>query len=190
MSRRIAAGIATFALLAGGCGDGGSAGRPGDPPATTAPTQPTTADGACQPAGGGRPTELPDLVAVETTSAGGMDRITFRLRPRLTAGAHPPPFSVQFVGELLTDDEGAPADVDCEHYVQVTFSAIGVDLSTETPTEVYTGPKELRPAFPVLVEAEQLGDFESQITWGLGLSERVCPRVAATPTELVVEFAS
>jgi hypothetical protein len=74
--------------------------------------------------------------------------------------------------------------------VVVSFQAVGHDLSGETPVEVYTGPERFEPGFPTLREAAMLGDFEGQVSWGLGLSDKVCYRIDAGPDHLTVEFPS
>jgi hypothetical protein len=65
-----------------------------------------------------------------------------------------------------------------------------VDLSSEEPVEVYSGPKRFTPRFGTLKEAVHLGDFEGQVTWGLGLADRACFVLDAAPDHLTVELPS
>jgi hypothetical protein len=55
---------------------------------------------------------------------------------------------------------------------------------------VYTGDERFTPGFGTLQEAVMLGDFEAQVSWGLGLSEKACYRVDAGPDHLTLEFPS
>src|SRR5574341_184181 len=66
------------------------------------------------------------------------------------------------------------------------------DLRVKTAgTETYTGPLELKPALPSLLEAERTGDFEGVFTWVLGLSEATDFRVTTLdgPPRLVIDVA-
>ncbi len=55
---------------------------------------------------------------------------------------------------------------------------------------MYTGPKRFSPGFGTLKEAVHLGDFEGQVTWGLGLASRECFVLEAEQDHLTLEFAS
>ena len=144
----------------------------------------------CGPVNEGNPANLPDFIAVELGSGDGVDRITFRFEPQPDAPAKPPWHFVNFTDELVTEGEGRPVQVDGEAYVVVSFQAIGTDLSGEVPEPVYTGDERFTPGFGTLQEAVMLGDFEAQVSWGLGLSEKACYRVDAGPDHLTVEFPS
>jgi hypothetical protein len=138
----------------------------------------------------GNPANFPDFVGVELDSGDGVDRITFRFEPQPDAPAQPPFHFVYFADELVTEGEGRPVDVDGEAFMVVSFQAIGVDLSGETPVKVYTGKERFRPRFPTLREAAMLGDFEGQVSWGLGLTEKACYRLDTGPDHLTVELPS
>jgi hypothetical protein len=81
-------------------------------------------------------------------------------------------------------------EIEGDAFLVVAFQAIGVDLSSEQPVEVYTGPEEFTPGFGTIREAVMLGDFEGQVSWGLGLSRRECFVVEAAPDRLTLELAS
>lgn len=190
--RRLLVPLLALALLGAACGD---AAGPSDDPTTptTAPSPEPTALGplpgsSCEPQGGGSFDNVPDFVDVELEHADGIDRITFVLELSDPAATEPPSYNLQFVDELITDGEGAPVDVAGEEFLQVSFNAVGTRIEGETPEPVYTGPEEFVTDFTTLLEAEQLGDFENVITWGLGLSLRACPRITATTTSITVEL--
>jgi hypothetical protein len=169
--------------------------QPAAPPPeeTEAPSedQPSELPGAtCDTVNEGNPANLPDFVAVDLASQDGVDRITFRFEPRPEAPAKPPWHFIDFTDELITEGEGRPVEVEGEAFVVVSFQAIGTDLSGEMPEPVYTGQQRFTPGFGTLQEAVMLGDFEAQVSWGLGLSEKACYRVDAGPDHLTLEFPS
>jgi hypothetical protein len=193
---RIAIAALTVALLAG-CAERQptEAGQP--PPETPAegetgsPTpSPDRPASTCETVNGGNPANLPRFTEVEVESEDGVDRITFEFEPEPSAPNRPPWHHISFVDELITEGEGRPVEVEGNAFVIVSFQAIGVDLSGEEPVEVYTGPKEFTPGYATLKEAEHLGDFEAQVSWGLGLSDRTCFVLEARQDRITLEFPS
>ena len=176
-------------LLASACRqDGGTSSTPEPSP----PGIPGDLPGAsCDEQRGGTEEVLPDFVKVEVESEGGIDRVRFIFREtRPDQPDVPPAYIVRYVDQLLSDGEGAPVDVAGEVFVAVSFQAIGVDLTQETPVEVYTGPKEFTPGFPTVLEVEQTGDFEAVVSWGIGLAREACVAVTAEGGSLTLEFPS
>jgi hypothetical protein len=53
----------------------------------------------------------------------------------------------------------------------------------------YSASQDLKAGLSVLKEAEQIGDFEAVLSWGVGLSHPSCIRAfpLSTPTRLVVD---
>jgi hypothetical protein len=186
--------LTAVALVVVGCGERAEPqAQPQPPPAESEPAEDGAAElpgATCNTVNEGNPANLPDFVDVETDSSDGVDRITFRFEPQPNAPAKPPWHFVDFADELVTEGEGKPVRVAGESFVMVSFQAIGTDLSSETPVKVYTGPERFSPEYPTLREAVMLGDFEAQVSWGLGLSERACYRVDAGPDHLTLEFPS
>lgn len=166
--------------------------RPPSPsPSPEEPGTPAALPGAsCDDRGGGSFDNTPDFVEVRVESEDGVDRVSFLFAPRNPDTTQPPSHYVRFVDELVEDPEGVPADVAGEAFVHISFTAIGVDLSGEEPREIYTGPRELTPGFPTVVEVEELGDFEAVVSWGIGLSRRECFVLEASPTEITLAFPS
>jgi hypothetical protein len=164
------------------------------PPEPTGATEPSPEqpgggrDTTCETVNAGEPANFPRFVEVEVDSSGGADRITFRFEPDPSAPHKPPWHVVSFVDELITEGEGRPVEVEGEAFLLVSFQAMGVDLSTENPVEIYTGPKEFTPGFDTLKEAEWLGDFEGQVSWGLGLSRKSCFVLDASRDHITLEF--
>lgn len=190
---RFAASLLVVVLAGSACAERRA--EPSAQPAeeTEAPPEdrPSELPGAtCDTVNEGNPSNLPDFVAVELGSEDGVDRITFRFRPQPEAPAKPPWHFIDFTDELITEGEGRPVEVEGQAFVVVSFQAIGTDLSGEVPEPVYTGDERFTPGFGILQEAVMLGDFEAQVSWGLGLSEKACYRVDAGPDHLTLEFPS
>jgi hypothetical protein len=169
-------------------GPAGPAPEPGEPQQPQA-----LPDSTCENTTGGNPENLPQFTEVElesgaTGAAGATDRITFRFLPEGGAPDDAPLHFINFTDKLITDGEGRPVRAEGEAFVVVSFQAIGVDLSGEKPVEVYTGPKRFTPRYGVLREVVHLGDFESQVSWGLGLSRRSCFRLVTARDQIALEF--
>jgi len=132
---------------------------------------------------------FPDFVDVtfEDSSSPGRASITFHFEP-MAGQTEAPWHIINFTDQLVTDGEGAPVDVEGEAFVAVTFMAQGVDLSGEEFVEIYTGPKEFHQGGPIILEVEQTGDFEGMVSWGIGLSEKVCYTIDAGPDHLTITF--
>jgi hypothetical protein len=144
----------------------------------------------CETVTAGNPSNLPRFTEVEVESEDGVDRITFEFEPEPSAPNRPPWHHISFQDELITEGEGRTVEVEGEAFLLVSFQAIGVDLSGEEPVEVYTGPKEFTPGYATLKEAEHLGDFEAQVSWGLGLADRTCFVLEARRDRITLEFPS
>ena len=68
-----------------------------------------------------------------------------------------------------------------------------VHVTPSTEHDTYTGPTDFRhPEFAVLKEARLIGDFEGNVTWGLGLSRGACMRAFTLndPARLVIDFTT
>jgi hypothetical protein len=166
-------------------GPGGGAGTP-----TESPSPSSLPNTTCENVQAGDPNNFPDFVEVELESQGGVDRISFLFEPDAGAPDQPPLHFINFTEQLVTEGEGAPVDVEGEAFLVVAFQAVGVDLSTEQPEEVYTGPDHFRPRFGTIREVRQLGDFEGQVSWGLGLAAKQCFVLEAEADRITLEFAS
>jgi hypothetical protein len=185
--------LVIVALVAAACGGeprraAGPGPQPTSPPGESPEPSPALSGAKCRGRGGGSASNIPDFEAVEVESEGGVERVTFRFRPRDPSATRPPSHFVRFVGELNIDAEGGRADVEGKAFVLVVFSAFGVDLSGEEPVQIYTGPTELRPRLSTIRELQQVGDFEATVSWGIGLSRRACFVLEAEADRLVLEF--
>jgi len=64
-------------------------------------------------------------------------------------------------------------------------------ISGGTVVRTYKGPGRLRPGTPVVTEVVKSGDFEAQLSWAIGVEDRVPFRAfaLADPSRLVVDVA-
>jgi hypothetical protein len=171
-------------------GPAGPAPRPGETQEPGAEQPGALPDSTCENTTGGSPENFPRFAEVELDSGETTDRITFRFTPEAGSPVEAPLHFINFSEQLITDGEGRRVKAAGEAFVVVSFQAIGVDLSGEEPVEVYTGPKRFKPGFGVLLEAVHLGDFEGQVSWGLGLSRKSCFVLEAEPDHITLEFPS
>lgn len=114
------------------------------------------------------------------------DRIVFEFQ-----GDTLPGYDVRFVSPPLTyDPSGEEMQIDGTAFLVVRMEpAAGHD--PDTGVETYTGPTELKPGLPSLLEAERMGDFEGVLTWALGLPKESAYRVTGldSPARLVIDIA-
>jgi hypothetical protein len=193
--RRLSLALVLFGAAAcAGTGPGaGPAPPPGAPQDPSVEQPGVVPDSTCENTTGGNPENLPRFTEVEIEAgveSGEIDRITFRFLPEAGAPDEAPLHFINFTDQLITDGEGRPVRAEGESFVVVSFQAVGVDLSGEKPVEVYTGPKRFTPGFGVLREVVHLGDFESQVSWGLGMSRDACFRLIAARDQIALEFPS
>ncbi len=148
------------------------------PASAASPTPTPTFQGARGPVVrvGGPPTA--QLVAVRTGLHDGFDRTVFEFQVGL------PGYRIEYVEPpFVADGSGLPVYIAGTAFIRARFEpAAGHDPSTGDLT--YDGPLEIASDLPALVELERTGDFEGQLNWVLGLSEKVAFRV----TELEAPF--
>jgi hypothetical protein len=182
--------IPVLLLVLVSCGETSVTSDPEGPPVVNEEPDaisPTLEDSTCENTTGGNPENFPRFADVELET-GERDRITFTFEPEAGAPDDAPLHFINFTDELITDGEGRKVRAEGEAFVVVSFQAVGVDLSGEEPVEVYTGAKRFKPAFGVLREVVHLGDFEGQVSWGLGLSRESCFALDAGRDHITLEF--
>lgn len=160
--------------------DGGGATPVGSP--STA----TVEDGGF-PRGGGDPALLVD---VRAAGHDGFDRVVLEF----DAGT-PPSYRVGYIDPPVREDfSGNEVPVEGSAFLEIRASpAAGFDPLSEDARETYTGPRRLSPEGTELVrEVVRIGDFEGQLAWVVGASQRFRFGVMTfeEPLRLVVDLVS
>ncbi|MGY2084834.1 AMIN-like domain-containing (lipo)protein [Blastococcus sp. SYSU DS0539] len=197
MMRLLLAGLGASTLLV-------TTGSPTAPPPSAVPTAPGAA-GTLQPAGqplppvgdpGTETVETGDFPAAGSpaylTDVRAAGHETFDRFVLEFEGEEVPSYRVGYVEPPITEDgSGRRVDVAGPAFLEVQVSpASGVDLSSEQPRETYSGRDHITaPGGQVITEAVGTGDFESLLSWTIGLDERVPFGVTtfADPARLVVD---
>ncbi len=127
------------------------------------------------------------IVDVRVGTHAGYDRVVFEFAdglPEISLDRATPPFT--------EDASGLPIDVEGTSFLRLTMR--GGTKQTEDGTSSYDGPTDFDPAFPMLVDLTEGGDFEAQSTWYLGLNGEACVRVTLLtedgPPRLVIDVES
>jgi hypothetical protein len=194
-----AAAIFLLALSACGDDDEETSSPSASPSETTTRSRTATPGGSASPTdepfSGGRdpvqvvatgPTQsqLRDVRAAKHTT---FDRFTLEFDSE-PPGYKVPGYKVEYVEPpILADPSGQEVTIDGTAFLQITIQGAVADyLNTDDP---YTGPGELKPGLPNLVEAELTGDFEAVLIWVLGVNEEADFRVLMleSPPRLVVD---
>lgn len=117
---------------------------------------------------------------VRTGTHTGYDRITIEFNNGAPTKADVTP---QSTARFTQGASGQPVTLAGSAGILVTIN--GADEHT-----AYGGPTDLKPGYPVLLEARQVQDFEGTVQWGLGLSKSACYRTLflANPVRLVIDI--
>ncbi|WP_346622883.1 hypothetical protein [Blastococcus montanus] len=203
--RFLPAGVCAALLLTACTTDGGSSAG-SDPNAsptaspTTSPTEITLSDdqalepvgdpGTSAVQGGGFPDvgrPVAHLTDVRAAEHEGFDRVVLEFE-----GDRVPSYRVSYVEPPVTQDaSGRPVEIEGDAFLEVrTTPASTVDLSGERPEQIYEGADRIEPAGgTVVTEVVQTGDFEANMAWTVGLTDRTPYGVAVfqDPPRLVVD---
>jgi hypothetical protein len=149
----------------------------------------------CPSAGGGGD-YVANLVDVRVGTHEGFDRVVFELAPSAEGPQYfgIPRYEVFTVTPPITEDPSdQPVAMEGNNYAGIVFhGGSGVEFTNADPGYylTYTGPKELKPGFEVLAEAQQTGDFERTLFWAFGLTRASCWQVLELddPVRVVIDF--
>ena len=185
-----------------GCGDdepktttaatGSPATTPADPASTTASTSPPcTFSGATDTVqgGGDAPTRL--LTDVRVGAHGCFERVTFELKPKQGEADGAVAWKAAYEpGPITEDGSGRPVKMKGTAFLVVTMTASGADLSQEAAPATYTGPTSIAAADSTRIQqVRRTGDFESVLTWVIGLDTKRPFHVSTqnSPTRVVID---
>ena len=154
---------------------------PGAPAVT--PTAANLPAFACADASGGT-TSAVNVTAVRAGEDNGFDRFVLQF----DSTALVPTYTVkrQTTARFTADASGQPITLDGNFGVLV-------HVTPSTEHDTYTGATDFKhPEFSVLKEARLVGDFEGNVSWGLGLSRGACMRAftLSNPARLVIDFTT
>jgi hypothetical protein len=165
--------------------NGSSPARTVHPTITAPPVTPPTPPGntlpnfACSDASGGK-VGVANAITARVGEQPGYDRFVLQfdsIIPQYTVKRQSRPvFTLGGSGQTVTLKGNAGVSV-------LVHSASGAST--------FSGPKDYQPSgYQVLVEAQQVQDFEGYFGWGIGLSRPACMRVFVLqdPARLVVDF--
>lgn len=120
--------------------------------------------------------------AVRTGTHTGYDRITIQFQNGL-------PGDIQITTQdNATFTQGASGrQIVLQGSAGLLITMHGADEHTQ-----YTGPVDFKTNYPVLLESQQVQDFEGVVQWGLGLSRGACYRayLLQGPLRLVIDFST
>ena len=141
------------------------------------------------------------LNGVEVQDMGTFDRVTFHFQTLLCIDFctpqpdNPQPVVVraEFVDRpVLADPSGQEVPVAGAAVLQLVMSnASGVDLSVNPPETTYTGPTRIEANLPNVIEVVETGDFESVLSWAIGVRSGAggaTAQVLTLPTRVIVDI--
>ena len=186
---RSALAVVLFVLLLAGCG--GDSNSSEEPQATATECEPitdATFEKKMSPAIQDRQTMF--LTDVEVEIEDCVERVTFKFKESEPGPGYDVSYQPPEVAKIQ-DGSGDPVAVAGDDFLVVRmFPAMTAEIDGEDVKPTYTGPRNI-PA-PVearmLQEVAQTGDFESQVTWAIGLATEHPFTVTASSDELVVEI--
>jgi len=125
--------------------------------------------------------ELPLLVAVRAGRNKDFDRVVFDFEGSV------PGYLVQYVHELSQDGTGNPIPLRGRAVVQIVIRPAAAHRDDGTPTR--TGPLPALRGFAAFRQIADAGDFEAQLTWGIGVAARTGLRAFTLtgPSRVVVD---
>lgn len=198
MRTRLVAVAAGLLLAACNSGDSPTIEAGDDPssssstPSTTPGTSTTTVAPVTPPVSAVGPAERAFLTAVRVAAAAdgqGGSRVVFEFDPVA------PGYAIDYIQRPVTEDgSGMEVDVEGAAVLHVRMAdAATARIEGETVVRTYTGPKRVAAvgAGGVAVEAVDVGDFEGQVTWVVGLTAKASTLTVTTlanPPRLVIDI--
>ncbi|MFB9907653.1 AMIN-like domain-containing (lipo)protein [Allokutzneria oryzae] len=130
------------------------------------------------------------LSAIRVGSHPGHDRVVFEFDGAL------PTYHAVYVDQVTRDGSGEPVSLRGNAFLQLTMHNATLDNSFQVtdPRDVrrYEGPRRIAtPGLPLVRELAEAGDFEADLTFGIGIDRQTPFRVLllTSPTRVVVDFS-
>jgi hypothetical protein len=115
----------------------------------------------------------PALVQVSAAHYSGHDTLVFQFR-----GGVPAKYSARYVSKVTADPSGLPVNVVGSALLRVTFSSAAGHNAKGVVTY---GPAQRTYALPELIQVVRAGDFESVLSFGVGVAKAEPFRMYALP---------
>jgi len=115
----------------------------------------------------------PALVQVTAQHYSGYDTLVFQFR-----GGVPAKYSARYVSKVTADPSGLPVNVVGSALLRVTFSSAAGHNANGVVTY---GPAQRTYAMPELIQVVKAGDFESVLSFGVGVAKAEPFRMYALP---------
>ena len=127
---------------------------------------------------------VPVLTTIRTGRHGSYERLTFQFTAAFGEA------SVRYVPVIRQDPSDQVVPLQGLSYLQVVVHGVAAHWSA-TPITPYTGPSTLTPGYPTLKQVCVSGDFESVLSFGVGLDRTAGFQVMRlrSPDRLVVDIA-
>lgn len=122
------------------------------------------------------------LTHVEAQRGTAADRLVFTF-----TGPLPAKVRTMAVTRVTADGSGAPVRVRGRAFRMVMFAMADAH---DANWKASCAPRVLTPTLDVVVQAKMTGDFEGQVTYGVGLTRQVTPTIVRRPAsrQIVVVF--
>src|SRR6266508_3250059 len=150
-------------------------------PAPSPPSNPPTASGGAPTSSAPPPASASALPAgtlaeVRTASHADHDRLVFQFYGRQAPRTHVD----GYLDRVTEDPSDRPVALAGQAFLRVVFDGARFD----------TGPRRFAPGYPLLKEIALAGDFESVLSWGVGLSRPagVTVTTLTDPARVAVDF--
>jgi hypothetical protein len=159
---------------------------------TPAPVSPEATNGtalppfSCQDQSGGMAAPTPmQLTAVRVAhQSAGYDRIVFEFAASPGTTTTLPSYTVsrQASSQFVKDPSGIEVTLQGSGGLRIVFHGA-------TGNGSYAGSQDVKAGLPAIREVAQIGDFESVMSWGVGLTQSSCIRAfpLTSPTRLVID---
>lgn len=201
VTRLVAIGLLVFALT--GCGssnsseDQAASTQPTSPPsmatttATTTPNCSALAGAGVGPMAGGEVEgqQTMFLTNVSLAAADCSDTVTFEFEKHAPGPGYEISYEPADTAKI-EDGSGRPIAVAGDAFLVVKLKpAMTAKVEGDQVTKTYTGPRRIQgPAGSVVTEVVKTGDFESVVTWVIGLDKKHKYTASTNVTQLVVQI--
>ena len=187
---RSALAVVLFVLLLAGCGGDSNSSEGSQTPTTECESlSGATVEKKLAPVIQDRPTMF--LTDVEVEIEDCVERVTFKFKESEPGPGYDASYQPEEVAKI-EDGSGDPVAVAGGNFLVVRmFPAMTAEIDGEDVEQTYTGPRSIpAPAEARMIrEVAKTGDFESQVTWVIGLDNEHPFTATASNDELVIEIA-